>query len=163
MKAQTLTECHLVYGDLAGQLVFIPKDTAERLAYLWRALGWADTWGEFLRMLEACPALLDQFAAHWQECCDTDSPAFPPADSPFDPEQIPGHVDGDWPAWPAQDMLRWMPWDLQKAWGRRVASNFNGDFLELDGGDESALVASLTQRGFCCVKDSELVRRACGH
>ena len=46
----------------------------------------------------------------------------------FDRADIPGFCDGDWPDWPQQEMLNWVPQAIQKTYGQRVDSTLNGPF-----------------------------------
>lgn len=41
---------------------------------------------------------------------------------------IPGFDDGDYPEWPAQEMLEWMPADIVSRFGQGVNSVLNGEF-----------------------------------
>ena len=86
----------------------------------------------------------------------------PEDDDPFDVGDIGPFCDGDWPAWPEQKMLRWLPKDIQIEFGTVVDSVHNGEFLVLDAARENEIVAALRQRGHRCTKDDDLVRRACG-
>ena len=47
------------------------------------------------------------------------------------PFSKPGTKDGDYPDWPAQKALRWMPPDLIEKFGRVEESTFNGQFLHI--------------------------------
>lgn len=163
MTTKPVTQTELVYGEAAEKLVFIPKGTAEELAYLWGALGRSRTWGEFRRMLEAFPPLLTELLEHYSVYYEDEPYVIPAGDEPFNPDDIPCHADGDWPAWPAQDMLDWMPAELQKLWGRVEWSTLNGPYLELNTRDEEAVVAALIQRGYTCVRDDGTVQRASGY
>lgn len=89
--------------------------------------------------------------------------ARPGPDAPFDRDLIPGHVDGDWPEWPAREMLKWMPAELLTRFGRTEASVLNGDYLRIDPRHEAALAAALEGAGWTCIKDDALVSAASGY
>ena len=81
----------------------------------------------------------------------------------FDAIDIPGYEDGDWPLWPLQEMLDWMPKDIQQRFGKVVPSAVNGDCLELISEKADEIVKALESRGFSCAEDESLVMRACGY
>lgn len=148
----------LVYGyrqDLAEGLVFMPEDRARELEKIWAAVNEAKTWGEFqARVPDAYAAILER----WQE----DEEDAPSAGKPFEASRIPGLDDGDWPGWPAQEMLDWLPEDIQERYGRVEVSVLNGDYLELPPSQAGEIAAALEAQGYRCREDQELVRRACG-
>ena len=57
----------------------------------------------------------------------------PTDDDVFDAVDIPGFCDGDWPNWPAQEMLEemleWVPKLMQEKYGNQITSTLNGPFL----------------------------------
>jgi hypothetical protein len=126
----------MVYGTAGESLVFLPREQAEELATVWEAL-FAPTWGEmrsglsekrFQEVQEMFDGIdFDTFYAEQRQ----EHPRLtrkkaleayrelplgerlPLDDDPFG---LPGPVcDGDWPEWPAQQMLKWMPRDLPGA------------------------------------------------
>ena len=145
----------IVYGLAGRDLVFIPRAEAERLKALQDALNSA-TWGEVRRRLR--PDLYEELLDQCRDELESD----PGDDESFDPDAVPGHADGDWPEWPKQGMLEWMPARVWKAFGRVEASVLNGDFLQLDAGRLEELVAALEAEGFACRRDDALVARASG-
>lgn len=144
----------LVYGTAGADLVFIDRDTAHELARMWAGF---DTWGH---------AQAELPTHRWQDIVDRlegAEIALPAPETPFDLDLIPGHVDGDWPEWPAQEMFKWMPAELSTRYGRSEASVLSGDFLQIDPVHEAALTAALKDAGFTCVKDDALVAAASGY
>jgi len=65
-------------------------------------------------------------------------------DQPFDPQRIPGCSDGDW--LPLQEMLRWIPRNIQVAYEKRSFSIVSGDGLmnrlAADSPDQQAVLSS---------------------
>ena len=70
--------------------------------------------------------------------------------------------DGDYPGWPAQEMLRWMPRDIRRDFGGVDSSWVSGEFLTLELKSTRAIVQRLTQAAFRCRRNQRLVERACG-
>jgi hypothetical protein len=95
------TSPDIVYGDLGGALVLVPRDRAEELANVRRAVQGSTTWGELRARLSE--ERRDQIAENFG---DEDVPA---DDVTLDDVRVPGWDDGDWPEWPAQAMLGWVP------------------------------------------------------
>jgi hypothetical protein len=177
-----------VHGVARKVLIFIPRENALELAALREALK-SPTWGElksrlsreqFLEVFEiagcddlpsfdefyaderkADPALSREAAQQAYRALSPDERQ-PEDDDPFDVGDIGPFCDGDWPAWPEQEMLRSLPKDIQLEFGTVVDSVHNGEFLVLDAARETEIVAALRQRGHRCTKDDDLVRRACG-
>ena len=87
----------------------------------------------------------------------------PDGQSPFDSAMIPGHEgDYDWPSWPAQEMLDWMPSDVQKQYGKRVSTRISGDYLHLSDADGDAIAAMMREHGYQCSRNDALVDDASG-
>ncbi len=88
--------------------------------------------------------------------------AVPENDELFVLDDIPGHLDGDWPEWPAQLMLTLVPHSIAEKNGRKVDTVLNGQFLEFDAADVEKIVAEMTAAGFTCVRNDGLVAAASG-
>lgn len=57
---------------------------------------------------------------------------YPSDHEPFEPDNIPGHADGDYPEWLRQSQLNWYPKDLIEKYDGEVASTtLNGWVLDL--------------------------------
>jgi hypothetical protein len=87
----------------------------------------------------------------------------PVLEGPFESSQISGLGDGDWPAWPAQEMLGWMPQEIQARSGTRETSNFNGDYLAIAPAKAAEVAQALDALGFSCVRDDALIQAASGY
>jgi hypothetical protein len=156
----------LVYGELNDNLVFLPMSKALALYGLQMAMSSSETWGE-LKL--AVPS--DLYRGLVLRYCegmevDEDDPELedgePRPDSSLD--FFEGLMtDGDFPDWPEQDALAWMPKDIQKQFGETTGSVLNGDYLELAPKHEAAIVAALSAHGYECKRDDELIRNAKGH
>jgi hypothetical protein len=183
------TEKTILYGLVEGALVFIPITTAERQVGIYNALGWARTWGELqqalpegvyselLNMMIDGDRGFDRFYLSWLEEGHDGGieQAFreytalqfhdrlPSPQDAFDSANIPGFCDGDWPAWPQQDMLKWVPTEIQTQYGQRAFSILNGDCLILSADQEAELVQAFRAAGYQCQRADRFVRRACGY
>lgn len=153
----------IIYGVWAEQLILIPKERALELASIHGALNASKTWGEFKSRVPA-HVYKEVLRMIRSELDEDEERVFliPKPDSPFDPDDIPGYADGDWPGWPAQEMLKWMPKDIQQKYGKVEISVLNGDFLEIGPGREAEVIAALEDCGYKCTKDTNLIERACG-
>jgi len=147
----------LAYGRslYEGELVILPRKEAVRIAAMYRAAATARTWGEFKVM--APPGVYEQIG----EVLEENEETLPEDDEPFDHNHIPGCADGDWPPWPQQEMLRWIPRDIQVAFGTRGFSAVSGECLTLDAARTEEIVRALEARGFRCTEENDLIAR-CG-
>ena len=143
-----------VYGDVDGALVFIPKARAEHLSILRSDFA---TWGDAKRNLspDTWAGVVEQFDAG-----EADVPA---DDEAYDLDAVPGHAGGDWPAWPARDMLRDVPASVREKFGRVEDSVHNGSYLHLDAADEHEVLEALRPYGWTCTRDDAMVNRASGY
>ncbi len=135
-------------------LVVIPRGEAERLAALNDALESSNTWGEFLDAVSVDRVTLDELSDKFDE--------LPARDVPFDPNDICGFADGDWPAWPMAKMLDWLPASVQEL-GTLQSTVLNGYALKIDEDLVDEVIAALAAEGLEGQEDpGVLVRTACG-
>ncbi len=103
----------VVYYPVSDGLVLLTRDAALERATLWKALNTARTWEEFRSMLseqryeEAVERVNENYEQPKKE-----NWLHPAPNAVFDTRQIDGHPDGDWPEWPAQEMLDWIPEEI---------------------------------------------------
>jgi hypothetical protein len=147
----------LIFGKFGDDLLFIPEPRARFLAQVWRALLKAKTWADLKRL--APPAAYREIRRHNSGARDPDELR---ADAPFDYYEMTSLADGDYPGFPAQEMLRWMPRDIQLDFGTARSTVMNGELLELDVKNTKAIVQRLKQAGFRCRRNQRLVLRAHG-
>ena len=127
------------------------------------------TWGEFKQAMPADSyqhvVELMRETAEEDLSDDEELPEHwgPDGETAFDAEQIPGFADGDWPEWPAQAALEWVPQDIQHRFGVESASVLSGDYLTLDIEQEAAIVATFVEHGYNCSRDDTLLLRAYDH
>lgn len=155
--APVIASKSLVHGKYGDYLVFIPEPRARVLAQVWRALLKAKTWSDLKRL--APTATYREIRRHNRDNLGTSELR---ADAPFDYYEMAGVADGDYPGWPAQEMFKWMPRDIQLDFGNVGSSRLNGECLELDPKDTKAIVQRLKQAGFRCRRNQRLVEQAHG-
>ncbi|MBY6687229.1 hypothetical protein HQ305_16845 [Rhodococcus sp. BP-149] len=143
-----------VYGDVDGNLIFVRRDLAQRLSALRSEFA---NWGEARAALDkdSLDEISSRFSAY-----EVDQPD---DETRFELDDIPGHVDGDWPEWPAKLMLVQVPKSVVDRFGRVEDSVLNGQFLMLQPESEAAIVAELQAHGWVCLRDDVTVLRACGY
>jgi hypothetical protein len=146
----------LVYGELGGELVFIPQARADELSAVRLALGESKTWGELLERLAACSAEAHEYITQY---LGDDGAA---ADDPFNRDQIGAIGDGDWPPWPQQEMLGWVPDDIRERFGQIKVTIFNGEALVFTEDQAASLVADFEAKGFIVTRDDVAVAAASG-
>lgn len=140
----------LVYGVGLTRLIFMPRQRALDIAQAYEAVDSSATWGELMNRLPSY--MRDELVDFFEEA--------PDGSEAFERDDVPGLADGDWPGFPAQEMLEWMPRDIQQRFGKIETTVFNGDYLELDSSREQEIVVALEQNGFECIADQQLIGRA---
>jgi len=144
----------LVFSNIGGSLVFIGLDKAEELAKFWNDIRTSKTWGDFkIKSPDRYEDIIDSFYSDEQ-----------PEDlEPFPGTDLPGVNEGDYPEWPAQFMLNFMPKEITDSVFAKVKDSVhNGRYLELDPKFEDDIISILVSKGFEVTKNDDLVRRASG-
>ena len=152
MPEQPTHSTDVVYGELGDALVLIPRDRAEELANVRRAVQGSTTWGELWSRLseERRAQIAEAFG---------DEEEVPAHDVTLDDVRVPGWDDGDWPEWPAQAMLNWVPAEVQ-ALGTEGSTRLNGEQLELGPERYVDVVAAMEAAGYAMTRDDALVEQA---
>ena len=144
----------LVYGVYGDELVVMPADRARYLALTWKAMTKAKTWGA-LRTLAPPKAYREILA--FQE-----SPRSIRAGHPFDYYEMTPVPDGDYPGFPKQEVMDWMPSEVLEAFGRTQQTAINGDYPGFDPTETRKVVASLRRHGYRCRRNHRLIEAAHG-
>ena len=145
----------LVFENIGGSLVFIEFDKAKELAKFWEDMRTTSTWGEF--KLKSPYRYEDLVCLCYEGEQPEDTEPFPGTD-------IPVMNDGDYPEWPAQLMLSFLPKEIINSSFAKVQNSVhNGQYLELDAKMEGQIVKILTSKGYEVKKDEKLVRLASGY
>ncbi len=140
---------HIVYTtNTDGQgAVFAERTAAEEVAQVWAALRDSQTWGEFKAAMPPVEyaTVLEDLELEGDEV---------DLDEAFDPEEVPGHADGDYPTWLASRALDWFPEEVAAQFGSTGASVLNGDGLELpaEQADKIAEALRLARPGWTVTK-----------
>lgn len=134
---------YIVYRVDGNSVVFAERGRAEYVAHIWKALQESTTWGELRRNLPA-GEWDDYFQPHFDDY-EEEAPA---DDEPFQSADAPGHQEGDYPAWLAQEQLDWFPPKLIEKYGGDVGpSVLNGEFLELPASAAEQIAEDLRVMG----------------
>jgi hypothetical protein len=182
----------VVYGQISDYLVFAKRSDADQLSACYNALQTAQTWGEFRSLVgpDVYDELIEymgfyfegtitDFAAFYEELirCKPDTTPeqareeylklpfgerLPEDKDPLSSYPVPGVDDHDWPAWPAQQMLDWVPKEIREKYGSMESGRLNGEYLTLKPGDERKITAAFRRAGFRCTRDDALILRASG-
>ena len=141
--------------EFNGSLVAIPAREARRLANLNDAIEQSQTWGEFLSRVKEDADTQEYLAYRFED-------ELPGGDEPFDPSDLPGFDEGDWPAWPNYKMREWLPPSVLHL-GRMEPVLTGGSVVHIDETLMNEVIEALASEGIECREDDEgLVRRACG-
>ena len=144
----------LVYGVIGDELVIMPVDRARYLALTWKAMTKAKTWGA-LRTLAPPRAYREILAFQG-------SPRSIRAGHPFDYYVMTPVPDGDYPGFPRQEVMGWMPTEVLQAFSRMEETTMNGTYPSLDAMETRELVASLRRCGYRCRRSQRLIEAAHG-
>lgn len=146
------------------ELVLIPIGLAHELAMLWPALTGSKTWGELRSRIspDAYAGILERIAWSTDDEEDEERDTQPQADTPFEPGDIDGYNDGDWPTYPPRHMADWLPDGLMNQYAQFEDGADGGLYISIDPAHTWAIVAALEASGHRCTEDAELVRRAIG-
>jgi len=132
-----------------GAPLFATIETAEGTSATIKALESATTWGQFL------DALPTQVASSIKE--DFEDGELPDADQEFDPSDVPGFEDGDFPASINATMLRELPEPIIVEFGRKADTVLNGPSVEFRGADLPAILSALRDLGLTVIERPDLV------
>ena len=178
-----------VYGVLSDhsrgeeELVVLPADRAEELAEI-RDLLRSRTWGELRekaspgRYRELLRKLgYGEFAELAAEMnigasvrgalemalAEFDPHAVPPGDGePFDPDEVTGDVDGDYPPDPHYLQNLVVAPEIIDRWGERYQGSHQLSYVMLRADGLADIVNSLEAGGHTCREDAELIRAGIG-
>jgi hypothetical protein len=178
----------VLYGQVEDYLVFVPRARAIELVALQAALSSSATWQDFRSHVSTQDyeqamgyyedaLTFEDFAREEREAEPELGDAElrerygqlrigerPPIDQDaFSLDHIPWYGDGDYPEWPAQQMLKWVPESIRSTFGHTYDTVLNGPYLTFDPVQERDLLAAFESAGFRCVRDDALVRRASGY
>jgi hypothetical protein len=132
-----------------GTPLFATPETAESTTAAIKALDAAQTWGQFL--LAIPPHLADELREGFEDG------ELPERDENFDPSDVPGFEDGDFPTSINSTMLRELPVQVIERFGRKADTVLNGPNVEFSADDLRAIVAALRKTGYAIIERHEMV------
>ena len=151
----------IIYGsgaptweDDAATVVFASPEAATRNALLNDSARQAKVWGDFARAIgtDEWSSMVELF-----ESAEYDIPSM---DEEFSIGEIPGYEDGDWPPWIEALQLELLPKEIVGTYGELVRTTLNGDAVTFKEAECDAIVAALTEQGFVCRRDDDLIQQA---
>ncbi len=75
---------------------------------------------------------------------------------------MPGIDEHDWPTRPPQQMLDWVPKEIQEKYGSMESTRLNGEYLTLNPRNERKITAAFRRAGYRCIRDDKRIQRASG-
>jgi hypothetical protein len=152
-----LTKSIQLYYRCCGSIIFALSDDAEYSHRTHIGLQHAKTWGELRHLMprKAYSELIERINDNEEDYAPEDRTSRA-ASAPFEPEQIPGYEDGDWPEWLATRMDLIIPLDVLRKFGEPTATG-NGDYWHIDDADEAAVITVLRERGLSPIKRDDLL------
>jgi hypothetical protein len=155
MSGSGADEKRIIYGQVEDYLVALPAARVGELAALNRALRESKTWGQLRANVP-----VDEFDRILELSGDAETAD----EAPFKIESsIPSWYDGDYPPWPAQEMLARLPKKLIDQFVSSEDSRLNGEFSQIDLGREAEFVAALQALGYSSTRDDSVMRQISGY
>ena len=157
----------LVYGDGGEGLVFLEREYAVDIRDFRSALYKAATWGELKTMVSEeryeetvdawVQSQIDRLLSEG-ELEDDEPEVLPPGpDDAFDPEEIWGYADGDWPEFAPRVMGTWVDKVVIREYGHYVFPTLNAEYPMIAPDPAQEVVSLLEKRGYTCIRDDDLV------
>lgn len=154
METQTTRDKELVYGDSGwGSLVFLQRDLAD----LYATLAKSNTWGELKASLSADDYHEAIERAFWLTDKAYESQAMPQPEEEFNLYEVSNYCSTDWPDFPLQAMVEWMPADIQEQYGEVKWTMFDGPHLSIDAEQKDEIIQALEEQGYICIEDDFVV------
>jgi hypothetical protein len=143
----------IVYGELWGNLVFLPEDVAREYLEDYRMIAGAKSYGE-ARALRP--------KRTWVPDRDAEDEYGDPIDDskPYDARRTGAFEEGEWPAPPDTLALYHWPEDVDResiaVEKGKIAA---WEYLSIDPTTEAAAVAKFREHGYSVTRDDELIMR----
>lgn len=131
---------------------FAPRQIAEWVDQIHRALWNSKTWSQFRRRMPP-----EEYVRLMKSEFDEIGEPRPADRAKFEATMISGVGDGDYPPWLAQRMADWIPLDLLEKYATNEASVLNGNFWEILEEDAEKFANELRALGYTVTEmpDSE--------
>lgn len=168
----------LVYGEVNNNLIIIPETQAKSWARRWNAIQNAKTWGDFIdltsqedfdelifEILETLghEALFPQYQMGEDLSLYITDLVLPQAEDPFTTDLLPGYDQGEYMPHPAQEIIAWLPEELQENIGELQLDETAGFIYFIQPEQKELVLSSLQAAGFITRHDEVLVRLASGY
>jgi hypothetical protein len=124
-------------------LVFAEPERAAYVSQIHAAMREAKTWGQ----LKSLMPLGEQEAIRQWMASDEQNEERRDGEA-FDPEAVPGWVDGDYPHWLQQEMASVLPARILAEFAVEVATPINGTYWHIPGDRQQEVVDALANMGF---------------
>ena len=153
MSTLSSRERNVVYGNSdAGFIVFLQGELAE----IYVAKATSTTWSE----LKARIPSEEYEHALGGVRVGTEWGVEPLPEEVFYYGDLSDYASCDWPDFPLQEMLKWMPKDIQQQYGRVSGTVFDGDHLIIEPEQKTEVVRALDKRGYMCIENDLVARVA---
>lgn len=167
----------LIYGIVDDNLVFSPEQEATDLARRWYAIKNAKTWQDFIdftseatfnQLIYEILEALEFVDLHPNYLMGEDLSSYitdlhlPQPDDAFTTDVLPGFDEGNYMPIPAQEVISWLPEELQDNLGQFDHHPLFEFIYRIDPANELLVVQSLEAAGFICKKNQALIEQAHG-
>jgi hypothetical protein len=139
----------IVYGEVDWHLVALPLARVEELTALVRGFRASKTWGQLRANLPQ-----EDFELLLENSGEED----PPDGDSVDPEKLVGSLEGNYPPWPAQEMLNRLPGSIVDRFVSAFESPTTGPAGQIDPEKEAEFVSALRALGYTVVRDDERIK-----
>ncbi|HLI76842.1 MAG TPA: hypothetical protein VKV02_07845 [Acidobacteriaceae bacterium] len=143
-----------VVGEFDDSLIVLPEQEAQGLAALHDALQATTTWADLLTSIENHPDLLREVRERYDE-------ELPEESETFNPDEIRGFTEGDWPEHPKERMIGSIPASIASL-GVVGPTLFGEGLLQIAPDSRHEVMHRLRQLGVSYREDDGLISRACG-
>lgn len=167
----------LVYGTLNEGLVFAPKENALAQAQKWKAIKTAKTWQDFIDLtsqetfesvIYEILEYLDYEQLYPNYLMGEDLSNYisdlvlPQPEDPFSTDLLPEFDEGEYMPILAQEMMAWIPVDLQEEMGEIVRDEAKSFYYKIDPENENLAIKSFEILGYEIEKNQKLIENAEG-
>jgi len=141
-KEQPTTKLVYRASPYNGGVVFAKEQRAKLVHQVNLAIASSKTWGEF-KMAMPRAEYLAIVATY-----DEDGQPRPRSSAPFDPEQLPGFSDGDYPPWLQSEMDSILPRSFLERFGKQITTSLNGDYWMIPEASLATACIALGELGY---------------
>ncbi len=170
-------QVQLVFGIIDNNLVISPETEAQALARKWYAIRHAKTWQDFIdftseevfhQLVYEILEVLELTDLYPNYLMGEDLSNYisdlhlPQPEDPFTTDVLPGFEEGTYMPIPSQEIISWLPEELQENLGQFDHHPVFEFVYRIDPAHESMVVQSLEAAGFRIKCNQELMEQAFG-